>query len=229
MNRFITLILTVATVGVAALACSNNAPLPGDRTKPARVAKKQVKQAAQVTVSDTIAAMRYELYVDGVSEVFFYHNDASIKNSGFYIRNMGDNTGWNYTVNDEPVVPLSQLAADLNLSQYPDYDLDNEDTTRNRWIIIVEYLNGAKKTICVYTDASTAEGDKVVREKAEAVFKAIKFTDKDGKMMGEYTKSIYAGGKLVKEINYTQDGIVHGGRDYTQPNDMEYALPPKTY
>lgn len=231
MNRIIVLLLAVATVSIASLASSVNVPQPGDRSKPAQATKKKVKKghAALVTVGDTIESLRYELYKDGVSEVYYYTHNNKLNNSMFYTRDMGDNTGWTYTVTPEPVMPLSLLAAELNLSQYPDYNLDNEDTSRDRWIVIVKYVNGKEKTICVYTDATTAEGDKVVREKAEAAFKAIKFKDKDGKMMGEYTKSTYANGKLVKEINYTQDGIVHGGRDYTKPNDMEYALPPKTY
>lgn len=206
-----------------ALSCTATTPKKGKTVKKATTTKK-----VQTSVGDTIASLRYELYCGGESEVYYYSHDSKLNLSSFYTRDMGSNTGWSYTVDAEPVMPLSRLAAELKLDQYPDYNLDNEQKDRDRWIIIATYPGGKEKTICIYTNASTASNDKVVREKAEAAFKAIKFQDKDGKMMGEYSKTVYVGGKRTKEIFYTRDGIVRGGSDYDRPNDnppLEYGVP----
>ena len=229
MNRFFST-LAASCLAVATLLCCTSATTA--KGKPHKKTAKTMAVGNSKATSEPIKSFRYELYQDGVSEVYFYSYNSQFSYGMFYTRNMGSNTGWNYTVDSVPVAPLSKLAADLKVNDYPDGDLDNEDTSRDRWIIQVSYASGKEKSIVTYTDNTTASNDKTVREKAEAVFKAIKFKDKNGKMMGEFTKMTYSGGKLIQEINYTQDGIVRGGRDYKQPetvDPLEYALPPKTY
>ncbi|MBQ0121240.1 MAG: hypothetical protein KBT13_09020 [Bacteroidales bacterium] len=228
MNRFHSTLAALCLAVATLICCTSATPVKGKHHKKTN---KTMTASKSKATSETIKSFRYELYKDGVSEVYFFSYDSQYSHGSFYTRDMGSSTGWNYTVDSAPVAPLSELAAELNVNDYPDGDLDKEDTSRDRWIIQVEYASGKEKTIMTYTDDRTASNDKVVRDKAEAVFKAIKYQDKNGKMMGEYSKLTYSGGKLVKEINYTEDGIVHGGRDYSrpEPNDLEYALPPKTY
>lgn len=223
MKRFFQTLTALCLASAALICCTSATPVKGKTGKKATKTTAASKPAAAL---EDIKSFRYELYKGGVSEVYYYSNTSST--SSFYTRDMGSNTGWNYTVNTDPVKPLSQLAAELNLDQYPDDNLANEDTSRDRWIIIVEYTGGKEKSICTYTNETTAPNDKVVRDKAEAVFKAIKYQDKDGKMMGEYSKTVYVDGKRTKEIFYTRDGIVRGGDDYTSPKDApsaEYGVP----
>ena len=180
---------------------------------------------------DTVKNFRYELYLGGKSEVYYYSNKAQYDYATFYSRNLGDDTGWSYTVSDEAVKALTQLAIELNLDRFPFTKLSDEDKSRNRWIIAVECENGKQISIVSYLSDETRQSDDEIRSRCEAAFKAIPIRDADGKMMGEFTKTVYSNGKKVQEIYYTRDGIVHGGKDFTIPDkkNKHGMLPPKTY
>lgn len=232
MNKIL-FIIAVICIAAATALCTNAKQIKKNNVK--KVAGKTAvsKDKAAATITDTIASFRYELYKDGQSEVYFYNHTASVNSSTFYTRNMGSNTGWSYTVDAKPVKPLSQLAKELKLDGYPFTALDDEDTSRDRWIIEVKYTGGKTVSIVSYLSEATAANDAAVQQKCEKAFKDIKFKDANGKMMGEYTKTLYdVRGKRIKEIYYTNDGIVRGGRDFNEPArgvGNDYALPPKTY
>lgn len=232
MNKILTVLAIVCIAAVAA-TCVNAGPAKKSNVKKTTQKATPKKAKSESVVTDMIASFRYELYKGGESEVYYYTNNAGLKSSQFYTRDMGSKTGWTYTVNDKPVKPLSLLAQELQLGKYPMTDLDDEDTSRERWIIEVKYENGKTVSIVSYLSNETATNDATVQQKCEKAFKDIKYTDENGKMMGEYTKTLYdAKGKRIKEIYYTNDGIVHGGRDFNEPArgvGNDYALPPKTY
>lgn len=231
MKKILNILTAVCIVAITA-TCINAVPVKKVTTKKTSQ-KSSTKNIKNKTITnDVIKSFRYELYKDDMSEVYYYSNNSALKSSQFYKRDMGSNTGWTYTVNNQPVKALSQLAAELKLDTYPMTELDDEDTSRDRWIIEVNYENGKHLSIITYLSTQTKNNDASVQQKCENVFKNIKFQDENGNMMGEFTKTIYADGKRIKEIYYTQDGIVHGGRDFTEPArgiGNEYALPPKTY
>lgn len=232
MNKILTVLAIVCIAAVAA-TCVNAGPAKKSNVKKTTQKATPKKAKSESVVTDMIASFRYELYKGDESEVYYYTNNAGLKSSQFYTRDMGSSTGWTYTVNDKPVKPLSQLAHELQLGKYPMTDLDDEDTSRERWIIEVKYENGKTVSIVSYLSNETATNDVTVQQKCEKAFKDIKYMDENGKMMGEYTKTLYdAKGKRIKEIYYTNDGIVHGGRDFNEPArgvGNDYALPPKTY
>ena len=227
MNKIIT-VLAIVCIAAFAATCVNAGPAKKSNAKKTTQKATPKKAKSESVVTNMIASFRYELYKGGESEVYYYTNNAGLKSSQFYTRDMGSSIGWTYTVNDNPIKPLSLLAQELQLGKYPMTKLDDEDTARDRWIIEVKYVNGNTVSIVSYLSNETATVDAMVQQKCEAAFKAIAIEDKDGKKLGEFTKTIYADGKRVKEVYYTADGIVRGGQDFNRPqNDgpLEYGVP----
>jgi len=176
------------------------------------------KMNPAIEKNDTVKAFRFELFQSGESAVYAYSGRPEYNYGSYYKRDMGSNEGWNYTIDLEPMNALTKLAVDLKLSKYPYTELNDEDKSRDRWNIEVTFTNGKHVSIVNYITEANKDKDAKICDKATRVFKAIAITDKDGKMMGEFSKTTYSGGKPVKRIDYTSDGIVHGGRDYTIPN-----------
>lgn len=208
-----------ATTTLSAAACQPVSEAPAVETNVTNpVAEK----------SDTIESFRFELYQGGQSAVYYYSTNLKYNNASLYSRDLGSSTGWNYTVATDYINAFSKLARDLKLHNYPYTELNDEDKNRDRWLIEVEYTNGKHASIVNYlTEANKDKDDKICKKAVDA-FKAVTIKDKDGKMLGEYSKTEYLDGKRVKEVFYTPDGIVRGGEDYTLPNDVppaEYGVP----
>ncbi|MCQ2288300.1 MAG: hypothetical protein MJZ74_04315 [Muribaculaceae bacterium] len=211
--------LAVVTLSSSASACTSSQEVPQAETPATN---------PSIAKTDTVQSFRFELFKGGESAVYYYTADQQHNYGNFYTRDMGSSSGWNYTVTTEYMEAFSKLARDLKLNKYPYTELNDEDTSRDRWNIEVTFTNGKHVSIVNYLTEANKAKDEKISDKAVAAFKAIAIKDKDGNMLGEYTETRYIGGKRTKEIYYTRDGIVRGGQDFSLPKDAppaEYGVP----
>ena len=177
-----------------------------------------------------LTSFRYELHTpDEGSEVFYFKKHDSF--NAVYVRPLGSLEGWNYNCGNPDLSTL--LARDIryaHLCSYTGEDLSKEDTSRPRWIAVVEYENGRKFEIMDYFDREKGDSwndhsyptmtEREVRYFAEERFNAEleRIRQLPPEQLGEHSRTTYdAKGKPQRTINYGGDGTVLNGYDYNDP------------
>ncbi|MCR5709832.1 MAG: hypothetical protein K6G79_05065, partial [Bacteroidales bacterium] len=152
-----------------------------------------------------------------------YHN-------AVYFRNLGSLEGWNYYCGDPTV--LETIDKELRWAHACSYvgcgeKLSEEDTSRPRWIAIIEYADGSKFELIDYLDREHdyrnkpfTNTERVLRHVSETVFGAEieRIGTLSPEELGEHTRTTYnADGTPSRKINYSGDGTVLNGYDYNDP------------
>lgn len=209
LKNSVMLALAAATLMISAQSatgCSVTAP-----TNTAEVPNQQIQK------NDTLTALRFERYENGKSEVYFI--ERTKYSTAFYIRNYGSNEGLNTSVEAEDILPFDMAARKLQLGKYPKVALDDENKSRDRWMVELKFSNGKKISTVQYFDkAADIKRDRKVCETLAQLFKDVKLVDENGAMRYEHTITTYkADGKPLRSIRYTAEGVVCGGTDYDHP------------
>lgn len=192
------------------------APAPDSKEKP-------IGMNPEVADSDSIVSFRYVRFERNnksmVSGVYTLKKDKS--GTYLYYRAFGNWQGWSYF--DVPVdKELSELDAfvrSLKLSDYQFVSKDDVDESRPRREIEAKYASGAVVSAVQYDGdkemAALAAADTVVPPMFKALVSMVETMDPKP---GEYSCYTYdSKGKLRQRIDYTNDGIVHGGYDADNP------------
>ena len=174
-----------------------------------------------------LTAFRYELHNETGTEVFFFKKEK--RHNAVYYRNLGEWDGYNFYCGDPKVLEL--LDKDMRYCRACSYcgeDLATEDTSRPRWIAILEYADGSKYELMDYLDRANDDyrhrpptnTERAIRYSAERHFAAE--IERIGTLppdkLGEHSRTTYkADGTPSRTINYAGDGTVLNGHDYDDP------------
>lgn len=164
-----------------------------------------------------IESFRLEVYRDGKSAVYYTHKTPY--GTSLYYRDAGERDGWFLSkVYDSIIDDVTKIYKKHKLASYPTTSFDEEDKHRSRWMVEVTYNEKQKKDIIVYYEgAPTEEELKIENEVVTCVHNLLDKMEKDG-WKCEHSRNTYGpDGKLLKRVDYTADGIVHGGYDARDP------------
>lgn len=180
-----------------------------------------------------LVSFRYELHSkDEGTEVFWFKKDEY--HNAVYFRLLGEWEGWNYYCGDPTV--LEKLDKEVRWAHACSYvgcgeKLSKEDTSRPRWVAILEYADGSKFELIDYLDRKSdyrhepfTNTERILRYEAEQVFKAEieRIGNLPPEELGEHTRTTYkADGSPARKINYAGDGTVLNGYDYDNP-DLDF-------
>ncbi len=177
-----------------------------------------------------LVSFRYELHGNEGTEVFWFKKDED--HNAVYFRTLGSIEGWNYYCGDEKL--LEKLADDMrwiHACSYCGEKLSEEDTSRPRWIAILEFADGSRFELLDYLDRDggykhrpPTTTERQIRYAAEEVFsKEIeRIRALPPEQIGEHSCTTYnTKGKPQRTINYSGDGMVLNGYDYNNP-DLDF-------
>lgn len=164
-----------------------------------------------------LTSFRYELYLDGKCAVYYLTFNSEYKFETAYRRRYGEYEGWNYMLPyDDFASEVAEMVKDARFRFYPQTQLDKEDKSRDRWLAEVEYSSGEKVQIVNNIDVGNKEEAEALRAKVTAFLDARFGRIGEDIRPTEYSRTTYSpDGRRLKRIDYTGDGIVHGGQDYT--------------
>ncbi|MBR5102416.1 MAG: hypothetical protein IK092_04770 [Muribaculaceae bacterium] len=175
----------------------------------------------EIENNDSILRFRYERYeVDKYSKsevITWGRNDYG---TSFYIREMGNNTAWNYNDIDIDAAldSLRCLAMLLETQQYAYTDLDKADKNKSRWLLRIITTSGKDVSIVAYSQSPRDEDDVWVSDFIEKIAKQQLALMEENRFWGEHSKITYdAKGNRTREIYYDSEGRVHGGYDADDP------------
>lgn len=172
----------------------------------------------QIKDGDLIT-FRYEYYDGKSSKVYTMSINKYFV--GIYFRNYGSREGWNYSCGKkEQLTRLAKLIKPYKFSKYPQTKLDDEDTSKARWLIKADYDGRPSAEVVTYFDA--ADPDKTtlkLSKEMDEFFAGIQIYLYDlGEAVGEHTRTLYKpDGKPSRYINYSGTGMVLNGYDYDNP------------
>ncbi len=113
---------------------------------------------------------------------------------------------------------FDKLIADLRLNSYGYTPFEDEDKLRDRWMIEIKYKDGHSISIVKYLDSEVQDSDNAVMEGVRKLFAKLLDEMKKRDIRCQSSRHTYdANGKLTQRIDYTADGIVHGGWDADNP------------
>ena len=218
MNKLLLALIIIAVAGIAV------ALLTSCKVKSKALKKNDPKPNPEVIVKgigDTLAGFRFESYPSKEwveSDVYdLTHNKYG---SYLYFRKGGSNIGWGQGFFDaEFIYPeFEKLINELNLASYPYTPLDNEDKKRSRWNLRIKYSDRHSLSIVKYLNPEDLDKDNEVMEKIRGLFSQLLNEMEARQVKCESSRHTYdSNGKLRRRIDYTSDGIVHGGWDSDDP------------
>lgn len=171
--------------------------------------------------TDTLTKFRFERHEvnaqgNTMSEVLSLSASALEPSHYLYYRFLNSNTGisWSSVDGNEAMQRLSQVLRENPTDSLPCIDFDDEDKARTRSMIRAEYKSGKKMSVVDYSDSPAVTA---IAAQAHDLFQAL--AKRSSQFHSEHSESTYdASGKLLRRIDYTADGIVHGGYDATKPD-----------
>lgn len=177
----------------------------------------------KITPDDKVTGFRYERYEIGKgkrSEVYYMKKEVEGNKVYFYFRPWDSYTATSYdalplqSVLDE----LGKAALDLRLDSYPQTSLDKEDKGRSRWMVKVVYHSGKTVEVVEYSQEPRTAEDQHIGEVLEGIFQRAMNRIVEEGMKSEHTRYTYdSQGNLEREMYYTEDGVVHGGYNPSDP------------
>ena len=206
MNRILIasgIVAAVAVISAIVLSCSQKA------------------KAQDIPGPEKITSFRFESFIGKV----WYDSDVyslSLNEEGSYLywRKSGNftGTGMGYFNAGSIYSDFEKAVKDYSLDKYPYTPLDKEDKEKDRWMIRINYKDGHQISIVNYVDNPVAEKDREIMEAVRGIFaKLLDYIDEKG-IQCEHSRYTYdPDGKLSRRIDYTADGIVHGGWDADNP------------
>ncbi len=171
-----------------------------------------------------LTSFRYERCQGGDCEVYYMTSNPEYNFETAYRRTMGSYAGWSYVIPyDGFAEKIAGMVAAGRFSSYPQTSPDREDKNRDRWLVEVEYDSGDRIQVVEYIDdSSLAEAESVRALVTELLDARMERIGKDIRP-NEYSKTTYgADGKPLRRIDYTGDGIVRGGEDFTSPVPLDF-------
>ena len=174
-----------------------------------------------------LVAFRYELHGEEGTEVFWFRKEGD--RNAVYARTLGSWDGYTYYCGDPQV--LERLAGDMreiNACSYCGEKLSEEDTSRPRWIAVLEYADGRLFELMDYLDRNNdnyrhrppTNTEREIRQMAEKRFNAEleRIGTLPPEQLGEHSRTTYHGdGTPSRIVRYAGDGTVLGGHDYDDP------------
>lgn len=177
----------------------------------------------KITPDDNVTGFRYERYETGKgkrSEVFYMKKGMEGNKVYFYFRPWDSRTATSYDALplQSALDELGKAALDLRLASYPQTSLDKEDKSRSRWMVKIVYQSGKTVEVVQYSQEPRTVEDQHIGKVLEEIFqRAMNRIDEEG-MKSEHTRYTYdSQGNLEREMYYTEDGVVHGGYNPSDP------------
>lgn len=224
MNKIFIAIVIIAAIGLCSaiiISCSMKAksrepvqPVPDPET----IAEEE--NAIEGT-GDSITSFRYESFV-GES---FYNSEVyslSLSKYGSYLywRGSGNysGTGMGHFDAGDIYSDFEKAVKEFSLDKYPFTPLDKEDKDRDRWLVKINYKDGHQISIVNYLGNPLAEKDRIFMEAVRGIFqKLFNYIDEKDIKCESSSFTYDPKGKLRRRIDYTPEGIVHGGWDADNP------------
>lgn len=177
-----------------------------------------------IGATDTISYFRFERYdvnKPKKSEVLQLSKyDSQNLSHYLYFRMWGSNKGYSYSDVSTPneLTALGNVVANLHPEQYPCINFEDEDKGRSRWMLRVRYTSGKETSIVQYTDQETSPTHVLLIDAVEPIFKGLSARAIHHELKSDYSISSYdPDGNLIQRIDYTAQGIVHGGYNPNKP------------
>ena len=222
MNKiFIALVIIAAIAACSAiiLSCSRkaNAQTPVIPSPETIADEENVIEGS----GDRITSFRYESFI-GRS---FYDSEVyslSLNEYGSYLywRKSGNfsGTGMGHFNAGNIYSDFEKTVKDFSLDKYPYTPLDKEDKGKDRWLVRIKYKDGHQISIVNYLGDPVAEKDQKFMETVRGIFaKLLKYIEDNG-IQCEHSRYTYdSEGNVSQRIDYTADGVVHGGWDADNP------------
>ena len=211
------IIAAIAVCSAIILSCSHKAKAQ-DVPNPERNAEDEniVKGTG-----DRLTSFRFESFIGKVwydSEV--YSLDLHPSGSYLYFRKSGNfsGTGMGYFNAGNIYSDFEKAVKEFSLDKYPYTPLEKEDKDRDRWMVRIKYDDGHQISIVNYLDNPVAEKDRKFMEAVRGIFQKLLDYIDEKQIECEHSRYTYdSNGKLSRRIDYTADGIVHGGWDADNP------------
>lgn len=215
------LMLSLLLLGVATMLCSARCDkskfVDGPFQAPDSI------RNPKIAPDDDVTAFRYERYEVGKgkrSEVFYMKKGMEGNKVYFYFRPWDSRTATSYDALplQSALDELGKAALDLRLASYPQTSLDKEDKSRSRWMVKIVYQSSKTVEVVEYSQEPRTADDQRIGEVLESIFRrAMDRIGQEG-MKSEHTRYTYDGeGNLEREMYYTEDGVVHGGHNPSDP------------
>lgn len=162
-------------------------------------------------------SFRYETYRDGSAAVYYLHK--TDRGTSLYYRDLGSSEGWFLSsVDDGALEAIAKIYKKNKLSAYSGNDLDSEDKTRDRWIAEATFGPEKKHTIIEYTPSPRSETDvKIEDEIIGFIHRLLEEQEASGRRCSSSKCTYGPDGTLLRRVDYTPDGKVHGGYDARDP------------
>ena len=170
---------------------------------------------------DSVTDFRFESFIGKAwinSDVY----SLSLNDGGSYLywRKSGNfnGKGMGYFDAGDIYSEFEKTVKEFSLDQYPYTPFDKENKDRDRFLIRVKYKDGHQISIVNYLDNPVAEKDQKLMENIRGIFEMLFKYIEDNNIRCKHSKYTYdSKGKLNRRIDYTSDGIVHGGWDADDP------------
>lgn len=243
MQKFRTILLIALTATIAISLCAAPKKTSNKTQKRPKMEKVKLPKLPPANemkqpfaYNDIITSFRYELYdVEANkpvrSEVYILTNTKSKFDNdyytGLYYRRYGtytENYGYNYSEPDiKPALDSLKVAiAELRLYDFARSSVDNEDRSRSRWLVEIEFLSEKIIEIVEYTDQDEKADAGFICQTLRNIFESQISRTEATRAYRMLERTEYKpDGTWQRMKRYDNEGRVCGGEDVDRP-DVDY-------